>query len=598
MNWQPERMYDRETLSVEAGELFGLLSRCGTLEEARKALFEWLDEKDMELLDPCDDSMSPGALMVRRDCIAALRSMARKSSDVLSGASIVQALWDLARGEPRPDLGPGFFAELINIFRGIGAKVKLARYDLDDIPPDVPPERASLLRSSQLDEIWRWVEKNLARYRSGLDADVVEARKRRRKRLLEVLGGEEKDWFDWKWQVRHVLTGADELAMVVKLDGERLDAIRTANENNLPVGVTPYYASLMDDEPSGHDRAVRAQVLPPASYVEKMVQHRQDREVFFDFMGEHYTSPVELVTRRYPAICILKPFNSCPQICVYCQRNWEIDRPMEPGAMASEEQLGRAIDWIAGNRSIREVLITGGDPLVMSDERIRSLMDRLAAIDHVDMIRIGSRVPVTVPMRITEELAELLGSYRIPGVRDVCLVTHVEHPYEITPELVEAVDRIRRQGISVYNQLVYTFFVSRRFETVKLRMLLRRVGIDPYYTFVTKGKDETAEYRVPLARLLQEQKEEARLLPGSRRTDEVVYNVPRLGKNHVRALQHRTLLGIAPDGARIYEFHPWEKNVVERSGYVARDVPILEYLNHLAEIGEDPNEYQSIWFYF
>jgi lysine 2,3-aminomutase len=122
----------------------------------------------------------------------------------------------------------------------------------------------------------------------------------------------------------------------------------------------------------------------------------------------------------------------------------------------------------------------------MGNKALRSVLDRVAKIPHVEMIRIGSRVPVTLPMRITDELADLLGSYRVPGVRDVALVTHIEHVYKVTPELVRAVDRLKRQGISVYNQHVYTFYVSRRFEAVALRRLIRRCGIDPYYTFAPK----------------------------------------------------------------------------------------------------------------
>lgn len=105
-------------------------------------------------------------------------------------------------------------------------------------------------------------------------------------------------------------------------------------------------------------------------------------------------------------------------------------------------------------------------------------------------------------------------------------------------------------------------------------------------------------YRVPIARVMQEQKEEARLLPGTRRTDEPVYNLPGLGKNYIRAVQHRDLISIRPDGAHVYEFHPWEKNVVQRKAYVGTDVPIMEYLQRLASVGEDVGEYQSIWYYY
>jgi lysine 2,3-aminomutase len=163
---------------------------------------------------------------------------------------------------------------------------------------------------------------------------------------------------------------------------------------------------------------------------------------------------------------------------------------------------------------------------------------------------------------------------------------------------VTAIDRLRRHGIAVYNQLVYTFYVSRCFEAARLRLLLKRCGVDPYYTFAPKGKAETRAYRVPLARLLQEQKEEARLLPGLRRTDEVVYNVPGLGKNHLRAFQHRDLVSILPDGARVYELHPWEDRGTRRQPYIGTDVPIYEYLTLLAASGETPEDYGSIWYYF
>jgi lysine 2,3-aminomutase len=204
-----------------------------------------------------------------------------------------------------------------------------------------------------------------------------------------------------------------------------------------------------------------------------------------------------------------------------------------------------------------------------------------------------------MPMRITDRLADLLASYQEPGGREIAIVTHVQHSYELTQDTVDAVQKLRMRGMKVYNQLVYTFFISRRFEAAFLRQQLCRVGIEPYYTFNTKGKDETIEYRVPLARLLQEQKEEARLLPGLTRTDEAVYNVPGLGKNYLRARQHRDLISVLPNGARLYEFHPWEKNIAgDLSTYVHEDVAILDYLQRLDAIGEDVADYDTIWYYF
>jgi lysine 2,3-aminomutase len=316
-------------------------------------------------------------------------------------------------------------------------------------------------------------------------------------------------------------------------------------------------------------------------------------------MGEEDTSPFDLITRRYPSICILKPYNTCPQICVYCQRNWEIDDAMASGAFAGMDRVEAAISWIREHPAIHEVLVTGGDPLAMGDGAIRAILTKLAEIPTVERIRIGTRTLVTMPARLTEELADMLGSFRKPGRRMVAVVTHVQHPYEITPELVVAVDRLRQRGIPVYNQLVYTFFVSRRFEAAALRRLLRLVGIDPYYTFNTKGKEETISYRVPVARLLQEQQEEARLLPGLERTDEAVFNVPRLGKNYLRSGMHHDLLSILPDGSRVYEFYSWEKNISTAiRTYCTPDVPILDYLARLEAAGENVSDYDTIWYYF
>ena len=374
--------------------------------------------------------------------------------------------------------------------------------------------------------------------------------------------------------------------------------LKLTEVTHLPFGITPYYLSLMDEDLEGHDRAVRAQVMPPISYVEFMAANKHDPNCAFDFMLERDTSPLELITRRYPAIVILKPYNTCPQICVYCQRNWEVDNVLAKGALASKKIIKEAIAWIKDHPAIHDVLVTGGDPLALSDKKLFWILDELAAIPTVERIRIGTRTPVTMPMRITSKIAKYLGKLRRPMELEVSIITHIEHPYEVTPEMFKAVELLRSNKINVYNQNVFTFFISRRFEAAFLRRLLKRIGIEPYYTFSTKGKDETYEYRVPIARLLQEQKEEARLLPGLARTDEAVYNVPALGKNYLRAYQHRDVISVLPDGSRVYEFHPWEKNIRLQDTYVGIDVPILDYLQRLENIGEEISRYETIWYYF
>jgi lysine 2,3-aminomutase len=201
-------------------------------------------------------------------------------------------------------------------------------------------------------------------------------------------------------------------------------------------------------------------------------------------------------------------------------------------------------------------------------------------------------------MRFTNKLIKLISQFHNPPQLEIAFVTHFEHSYEITPEAMEAVQKLRKLGIGVYNQQVYTIENSRRFETAKLRRDLKSIGVDPYYVFNMKGKEETSRYMVPIARILQERKEEARLLPGLDRTDEPVFNVPRLGKNHLRAWQDHRLVMILPDGSRVYEFHPWEKNITAIPPYNYVDVPIYDYLEELAARGENIRDYRTIWFYY
>jgi len=598
MNWPGYEQYSYDVFRKEAKKFLSGINKHTLLDSVRRAMYERAVGIYYDQLGG-DTPLSSTQRIRIRDCTTAFRCMMLPRSAKVSGFDVAQVLWDVARGVPRTDLQPGFWAEMIYMVQGIEGRSPLTSIEEDDIFEELSGREAAVARSADLDALWRRVEKHTSRYACGLDEDARARRARRRDHILRELNANQKDWLNWKWQCRNVITTSNKLQRLVKIDKKQASLIDEARNGRLPFGVTPYYASLMDDDyKTGRDRAVRAQVLPPARYVHQMLTHRKNRYEAFDFMGESDTSPCDLITRRYPGIVILKPYNTCPQICVYCQRNWEIEEAMGKNALASEQDIEKAMQWIEERPTIKEVLVTGGDPLALGDNKLRKILTRLAQIPHVDMIRIGSRTLATIPMRITEGLTRLLGSLREHGKRDICIVTHFEHPYEITDDVAVAVNRLKRQGINIYNQQVFTFYVSRRFESVALRMKLRLIGIDPYYLFMPKGKEETGDYLVPLSRILQERKEEARLVPGIRRTDEPVYNVPRLGKNHIRERQGRDILTFLPDGSRVYEFHPWEKNIVERDPYVAIGIPILTYLSRLAKVGEDPDNYMSIWYYF
>ncbi|KPJ50115.1 MAG: hypothetical protein AMJ41_01880 [candidate division Zixibacteria bacterium DG_27] len=589
--------YNLEVLKEAASEAFTRLASVVDLEVARERLHRRITINELDTYAG-ETTLFEGKIVRVRDCSRSLKSIIKQRSDKLAGFSVMQALHDIARDVPRPDLQEGFYAEMYHLFLGIkGEGPGTAPGDFY-ISGELEGREAAVARSGELDRLWEDIEKQMSRFRHGLEEDIVGYRQKRREKVLSQLGGDASDWDEWTWHLRNVIKKPTRLFDLISLSKSEKEGLRLAEEARLPFGITPYYLSLMDTKRKDRDRAVRAQVIPSAVYVECMATNRGKPYCSFDFMLERDTSPIDLVTRRYPAIVILKPYNACPQICVYCQRNWEIDEALAPGALASDEKITEAINWIKDHPSIHEVLVTGGDPMALGDEKLFWILEEVAKIQTLDRIRIGTRTPVTLPMRITDRVAEFLGELRKPMQLEVSVITHVEHPYEVTPEMFRAVERLRRHHVNVYNQNVYTFYLSRRFEAAALRRLLKRIGIEPYYTFNTKGKDETVDYRVPIARLVQEQKEEARLLPGLCRTDEAVYNLPALGKNYLRAYQHRDVISVLPDGSRVYEFHPWEKNIKHQKSYVGIDVPILDYLQKLEKLGEDMSEYETIWYYF
>ena len=548
-----------------------------------------------------DDETPPLEWILVRDAIRVFRTLLSPRSERLVGYSFLQYIHDLLYKENLKEIekpSPDFFAELEHLLRGLMGK--------SGIYPDKAPvfsrhegEKAAKLRSADLSRMARGAQRLLDRYPCGLDNSAIRRRSTNKSRILKYFNATEQEWNDWKWQTRHIIRNAETLKSLVKLTDEECEAVVLARENRIPFGITPYYLSLMDYQADRkNDYAVRAQVIPPLNYVKKLKELREKHEPSMDFMLERDTSPIEGITRRYPMIVILKPILTCPQICVYCQRNWEIEDVYSPSAALSREKLDAALQWIADTPEIKEVLITGGDPLLLSNSRIESLLRKLSRMEHVERIRIGTRTPVTLPQRMTDSLIRVISRFHAPGKREILIVTHFEHAYEITPQSMNAVQKFLRNGIKVYNQLVYTCYNSRKFEAAALRLKLCLIGVTPYYTFNTKGKEETDDYRVPMPRLLQEQQEEARLLPGTARTDEIVFNVPGLGKNYLRAGQHRDVISVLPDGRRVYEFHPWEKKLRLADTYIYTDVSIYKYLKRLKAMGENISLYRSIWYYY
>lgn len=582
-----------------APQLLDIFKSQVDIETKRTRIRNWLYQELADSYEPNRDC-PPLEYILRRDAIDVMRKTLSFRNEQLAGYSMLAFMDDLIHdrtGKQTPKPTAAFFAELEHLLKGIVGKSGV--YD-DKKPAYTKYEgaRAARLRSVELSRMARAAAAHMEKYNCGLDPEAVRRRSRNKFRILKYFNATELEWEQWQWHLRHAVEKADTLRSLVKLSDQEYEALQLANREHIPVGITPYYLSLFDYETGGlRDRAVRAQVLPSLHYVRRMAEMKACDSQSMDFMLERDTSPIEGITRRYPNVVILKPVLTCPQICVYCQRNWQIEEVHSKQAALAKAKLDKAIAWIADTPEINEVLITGGDPLLLSNSRIESILSRLAANSRIIRIRIGTRTPVTLPQRISEAFVRGVARHHVPGKREIIVVTHFEHAYEITPQAMEAVQKFRRYGMEVYNQLVYTYYNSRRFEAALLRQQLRLIGVTPYYTFNTKGKEETNDFRVPITRLLQEQKEEARLMPGTVRTDEIVFNVPGLGKNYLRASQHGDIISILPDGRRVYEFHPWEKKLALAGTYVYQDVPIYDYLKRLKADGEDPADYRTIWYY-
>ena len=216
-------------------------------------------------------------------------------------------------------------------------------------------------------------------------------------RILEVLGGTEKDWNSWQWHMRNRIKDAKVLGEIFGLASERVDEIKQVEEK-FRWGVAPHYASLMSPDDDGCP--MWRQMVPS---IEELAMTGVP-----DFSGEEYSSPTKALVRWYPDRVIIYSTNICSSFCRHCLRRrhiGEVDKP------TPEKDIHEALDYLRANPEIRDVLYTGGDPLTYGDEGVDWLLTELGKVDSVEIKRIGSRMPVTVPQRITKELCSVLAKH-------------------------------------------------------------------------------------------------------------------------------------------------------------------------------------------
>lgn len=292
----------------------------------------------------------------------------------------------------------------------------------------------------------------------------------------------EARWQDWTWQQQNRLTRLDEVAAVVGLsEGER--RAFEASADLFRVSITPHYASLIaKGDPTC---PIRLQAVPQPG---ELAIH--DFELA-DPLAEEAHNPAPGITHRYPDRVLFYVIHHCPVYCRHCTRKRKVSNPT---TTASRRQIEAGLDYIAQTPAVRDVLLSGGDPLSLSDARLDEILGRLLAIPHVDLVRIGTRNPVTLPQRITPALADVLRRHR-----PIYVHTHFNHPRECTPEAALALERLADAGCVLGNQMVLLKGVNDNAETVlKLNRWLLRHRCRPYYIFQCDMAQGITHLRTPL----------------------------------------------------------------------------------------------------
>ncbi|WP_295961350.1 KamA family protein [uncultured Alistipes sp.] len=539
------------------------------------------------------------------------------------------------------------------------------------------------------------VRSRTERWPTGLDPEVAEIRAENRERMLHLLVQKIENrkstpsrfrftgemtyedkyrqvgiwWNDFRFHLAMAVKSPSELNRFLgnSLSAETMYLLSKARKKGMPFFATPYYLSLLDTGGNGYDdEAIRSYILYSPQLVETYGNIRAWEKEDIVEAGKPNAAGWLLpdghnIHRRYPEVAILIPDTmgrACGGLCASCQRmydfqserlNFEFEslRPKE----SWDHKLRRLMTYFEEDTQLRDILITGGDALMSQNKTLRNILEavyRMACrkrranqmrpdgekYAELQRVRLGSRLPAYLPMRIDDELVGVLREFRekasAVGVRQFVIQTHFQSPLEVTPEAQEAIRKILSAGWIITNQLVYTVAASRRGHTTRLRQVLNSLGVLCYYTFSVKGFSENYAVFTPNSRSLQEQQEEkiygrltaeqaaeldAELDKGGdtagcirrfmRRhrlpflaTDRSVLNLPAIGKS----MSFR-LVGITEEGKRILRFdHDRTRRhspIIDHMGeiYIVENKSLAAYLRQLGKMGEDAEDYASIWNY-
>jgi lysine 2,3-aminomutase len=569
---------------------------------------------------------------------------------------------------------PDFFLDILHLFRQLNGKLK----------PDIPDRKT--------------VEEWMDRYPSGLEPKIAELRKVNRERIIDILinkidngeirssryqfepgldreqkAAKMKQWWEERFfHLNFAVRSAEMLNEMLdySLDPDTMEILYAAEDKGIPFFVNPYYLSLLNVQTPGFavggDLAIRCYVVYSKQLVEEFGRieawEKEDKVQPGKPNAAGWILPsTHNIHRRYPEVAIFIPDTvgrACGGLCASCQRMYEFQNghynfnlsKLKPKKTWSE-RMPELLNYFKDDAQLRDILLTGGDALMSSDKSLKNILDEIYKMAllkkeenkqrsenqkyaEIVRIRIGTRLPIYIPQRITPELTKILADFKNKaskiGIKQFIIQTHFESPMEVTPESEKAVRMLLNSGWAVTNQLVFTAPASRRGHTAKLRKVLNDIGVLTYYTFTVKGFKENSSNFAPNARSVQEQIEEKYLgkLPEEQydktqtlmlnakqitqnvdtlrkendlpflSTDRNIMNLPGVGKS----LTFRTI-GITRYGRRILEFdHDRTRNhspIIDQMGKVIiiESKSINEYLRQLEDMGENKDEYGGVFGY-
>ena len=282
-----------------------------------------------------------------------------------------------------------------------------------------------------------------------------------------IVEATDAQWNDWRWQLSHRFSTAEHFDKILSLTSDEREALHRP-QGRMRCAVTPYYARLIDPEDPGDP--LRLTVLP------RLAEFETSPAGYTDPCGEAADEAVAGLVHRYPDRVLLLPTSQCPVYCRYCTRGRWVGRPTP---YMNRETLGEAVAYLEAHPEVRDVLVSGGDPLLAPDDKLMDLLGTLRRVKSVDILRLGSKVVATLPMRITSALVE-----RLRAVHPLWISLHFVHPNEITPEVEEACGRLADGGIPLNAQIVLLKSVNDHPDTMKrLCQQLVRIRVRPYYLY-------------------------------------------------------------------------------------------------------------------